>query len=101
VEKTHRVGTLTLGVSLVTFGVMFMLRIFLPALSFTFIFKLWPLIFIFLGLEILIANFVQKDNKFVYDKAAVFLTLILILFAMGMSLIDFILEQVNYQIVCF
>lgn len=96
--KTHRVGTLTLGITLITFGVLFLLRIFLPGLSFTIIFRLWPVIFIFLGLEILIANFIQKEEHFIYDKTAIALTVILIFFAMGMSLMDYILEHVNYQL---
>jgi len=95
--KTHRVGTLTLGVSLITFGILFLLRLFVSSLSYAFIFKLWPVIFIFLGLEILIANHVQKENKLVYDKAAVVLTVILTFFAMFMSWMDFVIEHTeNY-----
>lgn len=95
--KTHRVGTLTLGVSLITFGILFLLRLFVSSLSYAFIFKLWPAIFIFLGLEILIANHVQKENKLVYDKAAVVLTVILTFFAMFMSWMDFVIEHTeNY-----
>lgn len=95
--KTHRVGTLTLGVSLITFGILFLLRLFVSSLSYAFIFKLWPVIFIFLGFEILIANHVQKENKLVYDKAAVVLTVILTFFAMFMSWMDFVIEHTeNY-----
>ena len=95
--KTHRVGTLTLGVSLITFGILFLLRLFVSSLSYAFIFKLWPVIFIFLGLEILIANHIQKENKLVYDKAAVVLTVILTFFAMFMSWMDFVIEHTeNY-----
>lgn len=91
--KTHRVGTLTLGVSLIVFGILFLLRLFVSSLSYAFIFKLWPVIFIFLGLEILIANYLQKENKLVYDKAAIALTAILTLFAMFMSWMDFVIEH--------
>lgn len=91
--KTHRVGTLTLGVSLITFGILFLLRLFVSSLSYAFIFKLWPIIFIFLGLEILIANHIQKENKLVYDKASVALTVILTFFAMFMSWMDFVIEH--------
>lgn len=97
--KTHRVGTITLGGMLITFGLLFLLRIFITALSFDIIFKLWPLIFIFLGGEILIANFQQKEEKLVYDKTAFALIIILSFFAMGMSIVEFIMENVNTHII--
>lgn len=93
--KTHKVGTLTLGAMLVTFGVLFLLRIFLPDLSFEFIFKLWPVIFIFLGLEILYSNFIQKVEKLIYDKTAFALIIILSFFAMGMSVVELVIENIN------
>jgi len=99
--KTHRVGTLTLGVSLITFGILFLLRLFVSSLSYAFIFKLWPIIFIFLGLEILIANHIQKKNKLVYDKASVALTVILTFFAMFMSWMDFVIEHADYSFLRF
>jgi UDP-N-acetylmuramyl pentapeptide phosphotransferase/UDP-N-acetylglucosamine-1-phosphate transferase len=90
--KTHRVGTVTLGGMLVTFGILFILRIFLTGISFDIIFKLWPIIFIFLGLEILIANFRQKEEKLIYDKTAFALIIILSFFAMGMAITEFCME---------
>ena len=90
--KTHRVGTLTLGISLIAFGVLFLLRIFISSLTYAIILKLWHIIFILLGLEILIANFIQKNEKLVYDSAAVVLTVILAFFAMIMSAIDYVIE---------
>ncbi len=93
--RSHRVGTFTLGGMLITFGIIFLLRIFISAISFSIVFKLWPIIFIFLGLEILIANFNQKEDKLVYDKTAFALIIILSFFAMGMSMVEFIMDQVN------
>ena len=86
--KTHRVGTFTLGGMLVTFGALFLLRIFQIGMSYAIIFKLWPIIFIFLGVEILIANFRQKDDKLIYDKTALALIIILSFFAMGMAITE-------------
>ena len=90
--KTHRVGTITLGGMLVTFGILFLLRIFLVDMTFEIIFKLWPIIFIFLGIEILIANFRQKEEKLIYDKTAFALIIILSFFAMGMAITEFCME---------
>lgn len=93
--KIHRVGTITLGGMLITYGTLFLLRIFLPALTFDIIFKLWPVIFVFLGLEILIANFRQKEEKLVYDKTAIALTIILTFFAMGMALTSLFMDYAS------
>lgn len=98
-NKTHRVGTLTLGGMLIIFGFLFLLRIFFQGLSFEIIFKLWPVIFIFLGFEILIANFIQKEEKLIYDKTAFALIIILSFFAMGMSIVEFVLENINHHII--
>lgn len=96
--KTHRVGTITLGGMLVAFGVLFLLRIFLTGLSYEIIFRLWPIIFIFLGLEILIANFRQKEEKLIYDKTAFALIIILSFFAMGMAVTELCLHYANAHI---
>ena len=87
--KTHRVGTLTLGGTLIIFGVLFLLRIFNIGITYDLIFKLWPTIFIFLGGEILIANFKQQGDKMLYDKTAFALIFVLSFFAMGMAVIDY------------
>ena len=93
--KTHRVGTLTLGSMLVTFGILFLMQIFISDLTYGIIFKLWPLIFIFLGLEILIANIRQSDEKLHYDKGAIVLMIILSFFAMGMAITDFCIRYAD------
>jgi hypothetical protein len=96
--KTHRVGTLTLGGMLVVFGILFLLRIFFTGITFDLIFRLWPVIFIFLGLEILTANFIQKEEKLIYDKTAFALIIILSFFAMGMSIVEFCMEHINTHV---
>lgn len=96
--KTHRIGTITLGGLLITFGLLFLLRIFITTLSYGIIFKLWPLIFILLGIEILIANFRQKESSLIYDKTAFALIIILSFFAMGMSIVEFIINSIDPNI---
>jgi UDP-N-acetylmuramyl pentapeptide phosphotransferase/UDP-N-acetylglucosamine-1-phosphate transferase len=99
--KTHKVGTITFGGMLVLFGVLFLLHIFLPALSYTIIFRLWPIIFIFLGLEVLIANYKLDGEKLIYDKTAFALIIILSFFAMSMAIADFCINHVHHHVVCF
>jgi UDP-N-acetylmuramyl pentapeptide phosphotransferase/UDP-N-acetylglucosamine-1-phosphate transferase len=97
--KTHRVGTFTLGGMLIVFGLLFLLRIFLVDLSYDIIFKLWPIVFIFLGTEVLAANFKQKeDNKLIYDKTAFALIIILSFFAMGMAITELCIEYAGMHI---
>ncbi len=86
-EKTHRVGTITLGMMLLVFGILFLLKLFFAQLSYDLIFRLWPLIFIALGGEVLLANIKQK--QMIYDKTAFVLLVILTFFAMGMAVVDY------------
>jgi hypothetical protein len=90
--RTHRVGTFTLGSILVAFGTLFLLHLFIPAIAYHVIFKVWPIIFIFLGIEILIANFTQKGEKILYDTTAFALIILLSFFAMGMALVQVCFE---------
>ncbi len=84
--RTHRVGTITAGLSLIAFGVLFILHLFMSAFSYTTIFRLWPFILICLGVEVLLTNF--SKEKIVYDKPAIVLMFIVALFAMGMACMD-------------
>ncbi|NLK75656.1 MAG: hypothetical protein GX288_10270 [Clostridiales bacterium] len=99
--RLRKVGTLTLGAMLIVFGVLFLLHLFLENFSYDFIFKLWPIIFIFLGLEILYANFKLSDdaNKIVYDKTAFVLLIILTFFAIGMAIAEVCIDYANMHMV--
>lgn len=89
-KRVHRVGTVTSGIVLIIYGAMFLLHTIFPIIKYRFIFRLWPTIFIILGLEILAGNAkVQKESsRFVYDFPAVILIILLMLFAMVMGVID-------------
>lgn len=89
--RIHRVGTITLGFGLVGVGALFLAHMFLPEMSYEFIYKVWPVIFILLGIEILIANG-RKNVEFVYDKTAIGLVAVLIVFSMFMAVIGFAVE---------
>ena len=51
--RVHRVGTVTFGCILIVFGSLFLAHVFIPVLSYAFIFRLWPFILILLGVEVL------------------------------------------------
>lgn len=89
--RTHRVGSLTAGLCMIAFGVLFLLHSFGNLLSLERIFRLWPVILIGLGLELLVSNFL--DKKLVYDKAAVFLLILMSFFSMGMACAELCLKH--------
>lgn len=88
--RTHRVGSVTTGISMVGFGVLLLLHSLFGMISYSIIFSLWPLILIGLGVELLLSNIWAK--KIVYDKAAIFLLIIMTLFVMGMAVADICMQ---------
>ena len=91
--RTRRVGTITCGIVLIVFGLLFLLHMFLPVISYSFIFRLWPLILIFLGVEIMMSNIKATEAALKYDVGAVLLVKLLALFSMGMGLVEICMEH--------
>lgn len=85
----HKVGTITLGISLIVFGCLFLVHIFYPTLDYEMIFHVWPIIFILLGLEVLLSS---KSKEFIIDKSSIFLLIIMTFFAMGMGIADYYIQ---------
>ncbi len=94
--RTHRVGSVTTGISMVGFGVLLLLHSLFGVISYNMIFALWPLILIGLGIELLLSNLLER--KIVYDKAAVFLLMIMTFFAMGMAVADMCIQATQVYI---
>lgn len=89
-NRVRMVGTFTLGFTLILFGILFALQTFMNILGYTFILKLWPIILILLGLEVLVSYLYNKTGTFRYDKGAIFLIFVLSGFAMCMAIADFL-----------
>ncbi len=105
IARTHRVGTVTFGCILIVFGVLFLMKIFIPTLDYATIIRLWPSVFIFLGVEVLISNVkisklnnMETEVNFIYDKTAIFLMICLFFFAVIMAICDIGLQNANYRI---
>lgn len=80
--RTRRVGALTVGLSLIAAGVLFAVHLFIPEiLTYYYIFRLWPLILILLGAEVLAANLRKTEDKIVYDGWAIFIMLLAMILA--------------------
>lgn len=96
--RQRRIGTITLGVSLVLFGILFMIRIFGGILNYTLIFHLWPLILVALGMEILYYNCLVPEKAGTYDFAAIIILIMIVFFAMCMAGFDMVLTNMPKNI---
>ena len=96
--RQRRIGTITLGVSLVLFGILFMIRIFGGVLNYTLIFHLWPLILVALGLEILYYSCLEPEKAGAYDFAAIIILIMIVFFAMCMAGFDMVLTNMPKDI---
>lgn len=88
--KARRVGTITMGLSLVCLGVVLLLRLFFPTINTLYLLQFTPVILVLLGIEILFANLTQKAGKLQYDIVSMLLCLLLI----GGTLISAAVPQV-------
>lgn len=93
--KGRRVGTFTTGIILVMFGIMVLLRLIFPSISYLAIVSMWPLILIFLGIEIIVSYVINKEEMMKYDFAAIFLIIVLAFFAMCMGGMEYITTHIE------
>ena len=92
--KTRRVGTLTMGVSLIAAGTLFLLHLFMPlTLPYLLIFRAWPVILILLGIEVMIANLKSKEDRIIYDGWAIFIMVLIMCLAGTMAGCQIILDH--------
>jgi len=93
--KGRRVGTFTTGIILVMFGVMFLVRLINPSIDYLKIASLWPLVLILLGIEIIVAYLINKEEIMKYDFGAIVLIIMLSFFAMGMGCMEYVLTHIS------
>ena len=90
--KQRRVGTLTLGIVLVVYGVLFLVHTFCSSLKYYYIFQFWPVILLILGCEILYCTLRYRNEKFIYDFVAIIMIVMVMIFSMGMAAADWIYQ---------
>ena len=93
--KGRRVGTFTTGIVLIMFGIMFLLRLIIPSINYLRIASLWPLVLVFLGIEIIVAYIINKEELMNYDFGAIILIIMLSFFAMGMGCMEYVITHVS------
>ena len=78
--KERRVGTFTFGISLILFGVLFLIKTIFKSFNYAFIFHMWPIMLIMLGGEIIYYTLRFNDKHFKYDIGGMFMIVFLPLF---------------------
>ncbi|MDB5055508.1 MAG: hypothetical protein JWM44_3558 [Bacilli bacterium] len=89
VKRKWRVGTLSMGISLITVGLTLLISAWQGVAMFDTLLKLWPVIFVLLGCEILIFVFLSGREKPVlhYDLFSIFFVSFLCVFCLFFSLV--------------
>ncbi len=93
--KGRRVGTFTTGLVLVIFGIMFLLRLINPRINYLLIASMWPLVLIIMGIEIIIAYLIDKEEIMRYDFGAILLIITVSFFAMGMGCMEYVITHMS------
>ncbi len=96
--KTHRVGTITFGCILIVLGVLLIVHLFVPKLTYTAILNYWPVTLILLGIEILVANSRSEKTAFTYDGWSIVLMFLILGFTMCMGILDWMLVNLPNHI---
>lgn len=87
-----RVGSVTLGLTLVVFGVMFLLSAF-KSFNYLDVIKFWPVIFISLGIEMLVHAFSKDAEKAKLDVPSCLMTCVLMLFSMCLAAAQYAMTE--------
>jgi len=84
----RRVGMWTLGLSLIGFGVLFFLHSGFGLIDFVMVWRLWPLVFIFLGIETVIFAVQAQKVKVRIDILSVITIFLLLGFAGALAVLE-------------
>jgi len=90
--RQWRVGTISMGLSLVSLGAVLLMGRFNDSFTLANLLKFWPLILIILGLEMVLYNMltVLKGTKikFTYDVLSIFLVLLMLFVSSGLVALE-------------
>lgn len=95
--KSRRVGTFTLGISLIVLGVALMISFFTDAFTVYEVVKFWPVFIIVFGIEVLVHAVLNNDEKLRYDGLSIFLGIVLILSTFAMAGFDFVIKFMEHS----
>lgn len=96
-EPVRRVGSVTLGICLITAGIFFFAYHFLPNFDALLVLKIVPAAgLVLLGCEVL--YYAKKPQRGKYDFVSVFVCLVLMACCFGLTLLPLVWEQVNPEV---
>ncbi|MBU3182105.1 LiaI-LiaF-like domain-containing protein [Clostridium psychrophilum] len=93
--KGRRVGTITSGIILVIVGTVFLLRLVYPNIKYSVVASMWPIVLILLGIEIIVAYVINKEEVMKYDFGAIFILIMLSAFAMSMGCMEYVISHIE------
>ncbi|MDR2686562.1 MAG: DUF5668 domain-containing protein [Oscillospiraceae bacterium] len=94
--KSRKIGVLTLGVSLIAFGALYLLRAFLPGWDYLTVLRFWPVVLILLGVEVLLAALLPRPEGLPpakVDALSILLLFVTLFLACGLAAAEFTLER--------
>ena len=94
--KSRKIGVLTLGVSLIAFGVLYLLRVFMPGWDYLTVLRFWPFVLILLGVEVLLAALLPRpegEPPARVDALSIVLLFVTLFMACGLAAAEFALDQ--------
>lgn len=97
--KIHRVGSITFGTILIVLGILLLLRLIIPAITYIAILNFWPVTLILLGFEVLIANMRSGQVVFQFDGWSIFFLFMVLGFTMCIGIMDYILLHLSQELV--
>lgn len=88
--KIKRVGTISMAVVLIAFGVILFLSQINKFSALNMVLKMWPLILILIGLEVLLYRYASKDESMVikYDFFSIFTIFIILIVNIGIFAVN-------------
>lgn len=96
-EPVRRVGSVTLGICLITAGIFFLAYNFLPNFDAPLVLKIVPAAgLVLLGCEVL--YYATRPQRGKYDFLSVFVCLVLMACCFGLTLLPLVWEQVNPEV---
>ena len=94
--KSRKIGVLTLGVSLIAFGVLYLLRVFMPGWDYLTVLRFWPFVLVLLGAEVLLSALLPRkegEPPAKVDALSIVLLFVTLFMACGLAAAEFALTQ--------
>lgn len=95
-KKIKRVGSITLAIMLIIFGIVSFLHMFIKFDLLRYILMIWPILFIVLGIEILVCN-AKKNIQIKLDFLSIVLMFFIIGFLCVLGVCNFCINEVFYN----